>query len=83
MSRDDQARMLVKRLASTIADEFAASDLVYTCGAVPMEFARKRIIPLTDVEPYREFRTHRFFEFRRIQKAVWDEVHNRWKESRK
>lgn len=68
---------LFRQLVVTIANEFDESDLTYTCAAIPMKFARSRIIPHMENEPYRDYRTHRLFTFRKIEKAVADEVHRR------
>lgn len=67
-------------LVVQIADEFEQSDLTYTCRAIPMAFARKRIVPLANdpSHPAHEYRVHPQFTFRRIEKAVADEVHRRW-----
>ena len=65
---------LVKRLA----DEFEASGIKYTCGAVVMDFAKPRILQLTEEAPYREYRTHHMFGMRKLTKYVWIEVHKRF-----
>lgn len=59
------------------ADEFEKSGIEYSCGAVVCDFAK----PL--VAEYRkttEFANHRTFSAWLLEKAVWDEVHRRWKQ---
>ena len=77
--RTSHAKRLRDQVASQIADEFEASGIEYTCGAVVMDFAAKRIVLLTDNAEFRPFLAHRFLEFSRIKRAAWDEVHKRWK----
>lgn len=66
------------RLINQIADEFEASGIEYTCGQVVMQFACKRIVPLTENMPS-EWLVHHTFKMNRLERYVWQEVHNRWK----
>lgn len=70
----DEARA---RLITRIADEFEASGIRYTCRAVVMDFARSRVVPITEDWP-REWLVHQSFFMRKIERDVADEIHKRW-----
>lgn len=65
------------RLIATIVAEFKASGIEYTCGAVVMSFARKRIIPLTEHLPA-AWLVHPTFSMRRIERDAWQAVHKEY-----
>lgn len=71
------------RIVSQIADEFQTSGIEYTCVAVIMDFARKRIVPLTDTDECRPYLAHPLMFMKKIEKATWDEIHRRWRAANK
>lgn len=77
-NRIETIHNLRTKLVNQIADEFEQSGIEYTCGAIVMQFARKRIIPLTDNDEFRPYLANRLLSMRRIERETWNEVHRRW-----
>lgn len=78
MSRVTDAEALEARnkLVSQLADEFEASGIEFTCGAVVMDFAQKRIIPLTE-HWTPEMKLHKINNFWKLKRQTWYEMQRR------
>lgn len=77
--RSIRMRELREAMACRIADQFEASGIEYTCGAVVTRFALPIIEAAFRDEPeYAAEKGGPALAVWKLQKAAWDEVHRRY-----